>query len=76
MGSFPEVSEVNAMPKNKSEQWIASSDGPPWTHAIGSRTSAIKAAREMRKDGFSGVRVEKCEPESRENSTGKSKPSF
>lgn len=46
----------------KTEQWKASSDGPPWTYTIGSQASADKAAVEMRKDGFSGVRVERHEP--------------
>jgi hypothetical protein len=46
----------------KIEQWKASSDGPPWTHTIGSHASAAKTAREMRNDGFTGVRVDRYEP--------------
>ena len=51
-----------AMPKTPPEQWKALSDGPPWTHTVGSHASANRAAREMRKDGFSGVHVERYEP--------------
>lgn len=46
----------------KTEQWKASCDGPPWTHTIGSHASATITATEMRKDGFSGVRVDRHEP--------------
>jgi hypothetical protein len=46
----------------KPEKWKASSDGPPWTYTIGSHASADRTAKEMRKDGFSGVRVEQCDP--------------
>jgi hypothetical protein len=45
----------------KPEQWTALSNGPPWTYVVGSRANAERAAKEMRKDGFSGVRVEKYE---------------
>ena len=46
----------------KIEQWKATSDGPPWTHTIGTHARANRTAREMRKDGFSGVRVEQYDP--------------
>ena len=47
------------MTKVQPERWKASSDAPPWTHTIGSHASANRTAREMRKDGFSGIRVHK-----------------
>lgn len=57
------VSEENTnMTKAQPEQWKASCNGPPWTHTIGNHASANRTAREMRKDGFSGVRVEKYDP--------------
>ncbi len=57
------VSEENTdMTKAQPEQWKASCDGPPWTQTIGSHASANLTAKEMRKDGFSEVRDEKCDP--------------
>lgn len=50
------------MTKSQPELWKASCDGPPWTHTIGSHASADRTAIELRDDGFSGVRVEKCHP--------------
>lgn len=49
------------MTKAQGEQWKASCDGPPWTQTIGNHASANRTAKEMRKDGFSVVRVEKCD---------------